>query len=257
MYMNKMPVFRPCRKCSKLGVGPAPGYYYTKVDGFDVVVECNCHKSWRERKDNFYAFSRAGVLGTTTEEDYLGTQSRRDLECLMKVKDNPEKFKDKCIYLWGPNGTQKTSMCMYLGRELIKKGYSVKYTLFNKLVSDLQPTFNTANDEEELRRSQNISDCRNVDFLILDEVFDRAKNTLFKSGYQIPFIDEFLRTRVDIDNKGIIFISNVKSCDIEKEGYSKSLQDFVERHTSRSTLEFKDRYSKEISTVDPRSLFED
>ena len=91
----------------------------------------------------------------------------------------------------------------------------------------------------------------------MDEVFDRAKNTLFKSGYQIPFIDEFLRTRVDIDNKGIIFISNVKSCDIEKEGYSKSLQDFVERHTSRSTLEFKDRYSKEISTVDPRSLFED
>ena len=71
---------------------------------------------------------------------------------------------------------------MYLGRELIKKGYSVKYTLFNKLVSDLQPTFNTVGDEEEQRRSQNISDCRNVDFLILDEVFDRAKNTLFKSG---------------------------------------------------------------------------
>ena len=155
--MNKMPVFRPCRKCSKLGAGPAPGYYYTKVDGFDVVMECNCHKSWRERKDNFYAFSRAGVLGTTTEKDYLGTQSLRDLECLMKVKDNPEKFKDKCIYLWGPNGTQKTSMCMYLGRELIKKGYSVKYVLFNKLVSDLQPTFNTASDEEEDRKSTRLN----------------------------------------------------------------------------------------------------
>ena len=49
----------------------------------------------------------------------------------------------------------------------------------------------------------------------------------------------------------------MRSCDIEKEGYSKSLQDFVERHTSRSTLEFKDKYSKEMSTVDPRSLFED
>ena len=85
----------------------------------------------------------------------------------------------------------------------------------------------------------------------------RNREDLFKSGYQIPFIDEFLRTRVDIDNKGIIFISNVRSCDIEKEGYSKSLQDFVERHTSRSTLEFKDKYSKEMSTVDPRSLFED
>lgn len=192
-----------------------------------------------------------------TEYDYLGTQSLQDLRCLMKVKENPEKFKDKCIYLWGPNGTQKTSMCTYLGRELIKKGYSVKYVLFNKLVSDLQPTFNSLSENEELRRSSNIDEYRNVDFLILDEVFDRAKNTIFKSGYQIPFIDEFLRTRVDIDNHGIIFISNIRPCDIEKEGYSKSLQDFVERHTCRSTLEFRDKYSKEVSTIDPRSLFDD
>ena len=104
--------FKPCRKCSKPGAGPAPGYYYEKVDGFDVVKECACHKSWRERKDNFYAFSRAGVLGSTTENDYLGTQSLYDLKCLtlknLRINvytcgDLMELKKRPCVCIWGEN----------------------------------------------------------------------------------------------------------------------------------------------------------
>ena len=36
------------------------------------------------------------------------------------------------------------------------------------------------------------------DFLIIDDSFDKKKATIFKSGYQIPFLDEFLRTRLEI-----------------------------------------------------------
>ena len=37
--MSRMIEFKPCRKCSKPGVGPAPGYYYEKVSEGAQVAE--------------------------------------------------------------------------------------------------------------------------------------------------------------------------------------------------------------------------
>ena len=90
-----------------------------------------------------------------------------------------------------------------------------------------------------------------TDLLILDEAFDREKVTVYKSGYQIPFLDTFLRKWSNTTDKSIIFISNVEPSKIEANGYSRSIQDFVERNIKLhgALLTFEDRYLDSIESI--------
>lgn len=253
MYTVKK--FIPCRVCpNRTKGGPKPGYYYETEDNYQVIKECDCHKKWREEGELERKFDFAQVNTSYTFDDYRGTESKEALEDLIYTAKNfSNKFRyQTMIYLYGPNGTQKTSMAQCLGKELIKQGLSVQYTLLNTLMISLTDIRMEEGDESSRNFVQR---CQEVDLLIIDESFDSSKVTIFKSGYQIPYLDSFLRTRFEMNKKSILFISNKKPSEIASQGFGTSIENFIKRNTLTSLLEFKDVYFDAVGTPNPRELF--
>lgn len=249
---TKLKPFIPCRKCKDLP-GPKPGFYYDTINNKPSVTECKCHIKWRQDQELTRKLEMANLMSDYSFNDYRGTKSLEDLEALKSIADSPEKFLyKKVIYVQGSNGVQKTSMCTVLGKELIKKGYSAQYVLMQDLLNNLIKSFN---DKDQEIKDIFIKKCLDVDFLIIDECFDKSKVTLFQTGFQLPFLDNFIRTRVDINKKSLILISNKLPTEIVSQGFGESLQNFITRTTQGSTLIFKDEYSKNVEVVDRLSLF--
>lgn len=258
--MMEIKKFVQCRNCPRIeNSGPAPGYYYKTENGLKVSVECDCHKKWREEKELMIKCESSHITTDYTFDDYRGKASEYELRCLKEYAYNFEKFKyGTMVYVYGGSGTQKTSMVQYAGKVLLKKGYKVHYIKMNDLLTYLisnkennyNPSENIENIQYELKR------CNDCDLLIIDESFDPSKIFVYKSGYQMPFLDSFLRNRFELNKKPIIFISEVKPSDIEKYGYSHSLKDFVERNTKTSFLEFRDNYERNANmNLGPTDLF--
>lgn len=249
--------FIPCRKC--LDKYSIPGYIQKELNGFPIVEECSCHKEWREKKDIIY---RAGLVNIwndatslkyTPVNNYVGKESQKEILNVMKFVDNFDKdvFKSASLYFWGKNGTQKTTIAQWVGLSLLRKNYSVKYVTMQKfvrLLSELQ-------DRQE--KEEDLIGFKNVDFLILDESFSKEKVTLYKSGFQIPFIEDFLKERLELLKKSTLFISNIPVTEITKNGFSESIQSLIVRNTvpKGTVLEFRDEYYRNKSPVDIESIF--
>jgi hypothetical protein len=247
--------FIPCRTCAKKD-GPGTGYYYVKLEERTYVQECSCHKRWREGRELSRKFEKANIWNTSIEydpeKDYKGLKSLEDVNALKKyVELFRPRFSDKMIYVYGPNGTQKTTLAMWVGRQLLQRGHSVLYTLMETLSVSLSPDFKAEDDSRE----RFIQRALDVDLLIIDEAFDRSKFTLYKSGYQIPFLDRFFRERFDIGKRAIMFISNKRSDSLSAQGFGDSLQSLIMRNTCSSTLTFEDVYIQNANTIDPKGIF--
>lgn len=249
--------FVPCRKCKareKAGnIGPEPGYYNDIYNGYEIIKECDCHKKWRSEQDLARKLEKSGVVADYSFDDYRGNVSREQWQCLKSMAEDFSKFiYKKMIYLWGNNGTQKTSMVQALGKELVKQGYTVQYTLMNTLINNLVKEFEDPNQD---LKDAFIKRCMEVDLLIIDESFDSTKTTVYKSGYQIPFLDAFIRSRFESGKKSIIFVSNKLPGEIASQGFGISLQNLIERNTQQSFLEFRDVYAKNSNVIDKMGLF--
>ena len=236
-YNGHMKKFEPCEKCRNQE-GPAPGYIYQDRNGYKVAQECECHRLWELESKRERAYIRAGVNTTAEFGSYKGDRSRESVEALKVLSDNFNRFKERTnVYMYGPNGTQKTTMAQVLGKELINRGYSVRYVLMETLIHDLNGGF-----EKDEDREMRVKEYQEVDCLIIDEAFDTTKVTVYKSGYQLPYLDSFLRERYDQDRKSTVFISNVTPQDISVEKFGASLQNFMVRTTINSFLTFQDEY---------------
>jgi DNA replication protein DnaC len=135
-----------------------------------------------------------------------------------------EKFKHVHLYFWSlKNGTQKTTTASILAKELALLGYSVVLIL----MSDLSKLLTKEGFEEDA--NEEINRYLEVDFLIIDDSFDSKKITVYKSGYQIPFIDTFLRKRLESKRKATCFTSNVSLSDIDEKVFGVSLVKLLER----------------------------
>lgn len=258
MCKQKNNEFVACRSCpNMIKGGPSKGYYYDKVDGYDVIKECDCHRKWRQEQELQANLEKANINPDYTFDDYVGTKSRKDLDALKVVADKPEKFLYKTmIYIHGPNSCQKSSMVQALGKELVKKNYSVMYINFKELVNAVVVGSETFNDPLKEEKEYTLKKCTDCDFLIVDEAFDKSKATIYASGFQIPYIDNFIRTRFEILKRSIIFVSNKKQSEINEEGFGLSLQSLIERNTKNSTLVFTDVCSPNKGVPNRMALFE-
>lgn len=99
-----------------------------------------------------------------------------------------------------------------------------------------------------------IQKCKNVQFLFLDESFDKSKVTIFKSNFQIPYLDDLIRSRTQ-SNKANFFISNNKYDEIE-DIVGKSIQDFVYRNVTiaKTNMVFEDIYINNLDRYQGQSL---
>lgn len=232
--------FECCPKCKGKN-GLAPEGYIMKDK---VAIECECHVAWRKEQQAKKLYKHYGFDMRNYDYNprtYVGTKSienkDRMLNYITQFKDNPAVRK-LLVYMYGGNGCQKSTLASYVGKQLICSGFSVRYILMDKLVTLLQNASFKSEAQEQLDK------LNSSDLLIIDESFDKSKMKLYSSGYQISFIDNFIRERIQLDNKGIVFISNVKPADIEKQGFSPSIQDFIVRETmlNNTLLTFEDNY---------------
>ena len=241
--------FQCCPKCKDKNGALPLGFIEHKTQEGIFAEECECHKKWVLESTLEAKFIHNGFdasLFNYSIRNYVGNESRAEKDRLINyvAKFDDPKVKKCIVYMYGKNGTQKTVLGNWIGKSLLSKGYSVRYLLMNNLVGMLQDAGFKDGVQEKLDKLDG------TDLLIIDEAFDKEKMRLYKSGFQISFIDTWLRNRIQTLNKGVVFISNVKPEDIEKQGLSHSIQDFVERECKKcnSFLEFKDNYILESHT---------
>lgn len=262
--------FVQCRSCfGKNGKVAEPGYISKIVPGTDGITnieiheECECHIKWRKAVELEAKAKRAGLNPkwiNFKESEYVGTKSISNFKRLQTYTETfikPENDEIKTaieasnIYIYGPNGTQKTTVANWVGYEMLRNGKSVKYILMNDLIKMLQK----AERDEELQ--EKIEKILNVDCLIIDEAFMKERVTIYGSGYQLAFVDSFLRNRIQGKNKGIIFISNVSLDEIDENRFGQGIKDLVSRNVklSNGELLFEDNFIANKSSIDIASLF--
>jgi hypothetical protein len=258
--MNK-PVldrFIPCSICSEIkGPEGMPGYYYVKSDPPypDKIKECRCHLKWSQnnllklRSESTGIWANDMMLEYNPMSDYVGKQSRLSMKYLVTFASQFDKYRDVTFYLCGKNSTQKTTLAQWVGMTLLRSGYSVKFMTMNGLIESIQPNFGDSRIKYGI-------DYSKYDCLIIDESFDVNKVSIYKSGYQFPFLDNFLRSRIEPGNLSTIFISNKMPAEISGEGFPLSIQELVVRNTVRkgTALLFEDNYEAVTSRFDSEDI---
>lgn len=253
-----MRAFIPCREC--LNKSKFPGYInITLPNGQEGVKECLCHNTWRKKNELIAKATEANIwhdefsLMYNPIHDYKGEKSLDSLKKLIYYVDhfNEEEVKTSSLYLVGPNSTQKTHLAQWFGLRLLDKGFSVKYMSmqqFVKLISDF---------EEREEKDLEVDILKDIDMLILDESFNKEKVTLYKSGFQLPFIETFLKERMENNKKAVMFISNTNIQDIAKNGFSESILQFIKRNIiyKDTLLPFEDNYFINSTILDIKSIF--
>ena len=217
----------------------------TEITALDDFIE------YRKSLKLYYKLKNAGLNTKTMQtyeiSDYVGTKSLGNIKRLEKFIEVFPEVKDTVLYFYGGNATQKTTVASWIGKKLLENQHSVKFILMNTLLTKL-----TAFTDDEIKQA-NIDDYKSCDWLIIDEAFDKEKTTIYKSGYQIPFLDSFLRERLS-SGKGILFVSNIPYTQIEEQGFSHSLMSLIERNVLAmdSFFEWKDNAFETLHGFDAR-----
>ena len=262
--------FVPCRKCiGKNGINPE-GYIVKKIpsgDGktmIEVAEECPCHKEWKNAIKLEANMQKANIAPDAIKysfDDYVGTKSLdnvKRLKTFMERSLNPnetQEVKDalaaSSLYLYGPNGTQKTTLAMHMAYQFLKAGKKVRYILMNDLLKMLMKS---ERDEQIQAQLEKLAE---VDLLIIDESFMKERVTVYRSGYQISFIDTFLRNRIQSNKKGVVFISNIPITEIDRNIFGDGLIDLVKRNVylCKGEMLFEDNYLEQKSDIQIDALF--
>ena len=237
----KIPNFVPCGKCDN-------GYIITRDNGSEIAEDCECKIAWQKKAYTSIYLNKGNIPLSILSYDinnYIGPDSNNNINKLtMYINKFSKKFYNTILYLYGDIGTQKTTLVYWVARELILNNISVQYQLMNQLMIDLQ--------EDRFNEEINNDKYYNCDCLIIDRAFESEQLTLYKSGYQIPFIDSFLRQRIDVKQKAIIFVSNVKYTEISKHGFNRDIEDLITRKVKpyNMALEFIDHYTLKENFTD-------
>lgn len=203
-------------------------YDLVEIDGDEIYQETPEWKKYKNDRKVQYALIASGIpphAADLTLDDYIGSDREKIEKLKLYVDKFEEKFNSIHLYFWSEeNGTQKTTVASIVGKMLLEKGFKVEFVLMSFLLKILsEEKFNEGYTEI-------IDKYRNCDFLIIDDSFDKRKATIYKSGFQIPFLDEFLRTRLEVQRKATCFSSNFSIKTIDEECFGVSLKTLVKRN---------------------------
>lgn len=243
--------FIPCENCTK-------GYLYIDEG---IITKCSCLYKYQKEKKLFYLLQEAkipiqlgpkknnekSILNYSLKKDYVGDDKEGNLIKAQKfIKYFDSDYSSLNLYFYGESNTQKSTVGRIIGKELIKKGKSVYYILLDDLINLIIDS----KREEDLKPK--VKKILNVDLLIIDE-FSSDKITLYKSGFQIPFLISFLKKRIESIRKAVLFISN---CNIESIGkvFGSALNSLIKRECL-DPMEFKDDYEAVLNNFNINDLW--
>ena len=225
-------------------------YVEKEIDGEIYLIKT---KEWAEKQEEALYESRFARTGLPVHvrnlvlKDYIGTNRSIPRKLTKYVEEFDTRYRNIHLYFWShDNGTQKTTMASIVGNLLLKKGFSTRFILMGDLLT-LLTDLNKGEDSSE--RRQDLLDC---DFLIIDDSFDKKKATIFRSGYQISFLDIFLRDRLERLRKATCFTSNFSIDEIDEEVFGVSLKKLVKRSVPdpfEFSVLYSDRNDFDINTL--------
>lgn len=215
-------------------------YVEKEIDGEIYLVKT---KEWEQAQakallDSYYSASGLPLHAKNLSlKDYIGNNRSIPRKLTKYIREFDKRYKNVHLYFWShENGTQKTTTASIVGKELIVQGKVVRFILMGELLSLL-----TDLDRKEGAKERR-EDLLHCDFLIIDDSFDRKKATIYRSGYQISFLDIFLRERLEILKKATCFTSNFSLEEIDEEVFGVSLKKLVKRSVL-DPFEFTTLYS--------------
>lgn len=216
-------------------------YEEITIDGETYVRRT---KDWIEYQKEEFLKTRLGRSGipmyveNMTLDSYVDpTGIDTNLPKIRKyLSEFSTRYKDINLYFWShENGTQKTTTASILGKCLIDSGMSCRFVLMGDLIKMLS----AMNEEID---NELVDQWRDCDFLIIDDSFDKKKATIYRSQYQISFLDQFLRKRLEIDRRATCFTSNFSIEEIDDSVFGISLKNLI-RRSIIEPFEFKVPYS--------------
>jgi hypothetical protein len=250
--------FKPCRKCYhdrvKNPTDRVPDGFYKDPDHLGNLRECAHHVKWREEADCYRKFCRGGFREDGWDLEYpagyVGERSRPNLYRVLRfieVFKSDERVRASTLYLEGPQGCQKTLIASFVGAQLIRAGYDCRFIIMNDLIKKLVD-IEWSEDSKEF-----VEDLQRADLIVYDESFDLDKITLYKSGYQLSFLDTFLRS--NLRKRCNVFISNVAPDEIDPK-FGLSIRDLITREAQffDSRLRFEDNWRDGQGKI-PERLF--
>lgn len=219
-----------------------PKQQYIEQDGY--LFETPEYNRYRKAVELEFKLKKSGIpsfiINYNIKDDYIGNKESDSYKKSLYYVDNFSKFKDKVLYFYGHRGTQKTTVAYWIAKELTIKGVNVKYTTMKRLIDKL------ANVQFNKELEWELSEHANSDLLIIDRAFDKDQVTVYKSGYQLAFLDSFLRERIENRCNATIIISNNSIDEISLNKFNPDLEDLVRRYTESigTVIEFKDHYTE-------------
>lgn len=146
----------------------------------------------------------------------------RKLDLYVSEFDN--KFKNIHLYFWShENGTQKTTMAGIVAKLLLDKGKKVCFVSMGDLLKNLQ------SEQFDEEAASVVCLYKSCDFLIVDDSFDKRKATMYKSGWQVSFLDQFLRYRLETVRLATCFTSNFAVDEIDESVFGIGVKKLVQR----------------------------
>jgi hypothetical protein len=217
-----------------------PKYRFEEIDGQEIAVPT---KEWKEHL-NLLETKRhlsAADVGEVTPyglDTYIGEDRFNNIPKLRKYcNEFKSTFSHIHLYLWSKiNGTQKSTCAKDIIVRLAKQGVKSKFVLMDRLIKTL---LDAERDDSAKQKSKEWSV---VDFLVVDECFAKGQITLFKSGYQLSFLNTFLKERLEVFRRATCFTANVPIEDIGQE-WGASIQSLVDRSIPTPML-FNDTITK-------------
>jgi len=240
-----MKPFIPCSDCDK-------GYIY---DG-ESALKCDCLIKYQKESLLELHLQKAGLENfTKTLQDYKGKDTQHNLDKIKLYCSNlSTTFKvDSHLYLTGVNGTQKSTIGKIIVKTAIEQGLTARFVLMSELLDLLTDVYS-----DNPTRAFDLECFKNADVLTIDDAFDKHKVLLYRSGYQLSFVDRFLRTRMETLHHNTVFTSNVPIAKIEENGFTKDVQNLLYRSITifGGELLFEDVYVEEEKDINIKSLWD-
>jgi uncharacterized protein YciU (UPF0263 family) len=217
-----------------------PKYRFEEIDGQEIAIptdEWKEHLNLLEAKRHLLS-AGIGELSPYGIDTYVGEDRFNNIPKLRKYCDEFRKnFLHIHLYLWSRvNGTQKSTCAKDIIIRLAKQGIKSKFILMDSLIKTLLEA------ERDSEAKQKARDWSSAEFLVIDECFAKGQITLFKSGYQISFLNTFLKERLEVFKRATCFTANVPIEDIGHE-WGLSIQSLVDRSIPTPML-FNDTVAK-------------
>lgn len=238
-------MFEPCGKCNQ-------GWLLNEETSY--AYKCDCLIKYQKQATLDLYKSKAGILNHEIGTENLKLKNKDLLSKIRYYANNIDgKMNKNChLYLCGKNNSSKTFSAKSILHDACEKSIDCKFVIMGDLIDMISDSF------AEESKSKEIDKYLNCKLLVVDDAFDKKKITLFKSSYQIPFLDRFIRKRLETLQLNTIFTSNVSIDNIESNGFSQDIQNLIERTVKNrgGYLEFNDVFVESEYDVNIFSIWD-